>query len=137
MIVNFDFPRTVDQLVDDFFVSADFVGGSRYATFPVLDVVEYDKECVVVAEMPDVKKENLKLTVENGRLTISGERKPSEIPKDARVLLSERKVQDFSRTIRLPRGVDANNISAELQNGMLRIVLPKSEDVRVRTIAIK
>jgi HSP20 family protein len=132
MFVNLEFPRTLDYLFDDFFTT-DVVPNRL---FPALDVCEYDNETVVVAELPGVRKEEIKISIENGWLTISGERRPYEIPQDAKILLNEMRVRNFSRSIQFPHDVDVNNISAELTNGVLRIVLPKTEQARVRTVNI-
>ncbi len=132
MFVNLEFPRTVDYLLDDFFTTD--VVPNRF--FPALDVCEYDNETVVVAELPGVRKEDIKISIENGWLTLSGERRPYEIPQDAKILLNEMRVRNFSRSIQFPHDVDVNNISAELTNGVLRIVLPKTEQARVRTVNI-
>jgi HSP20 family molecular chaperone IbpA len=70
-------------------------------------------------------------------LTLKGERKPYEIPQDARVLQNEMRVRTFSRSIQLPSDVDAMNISAELKDGVLRIVMPKAERARARQIEIR
>jgi len=106
-------------------------------SFPAIDVAEHENEFVLLAEMPGVKKEDLKLTVENNALTLSGMRKPYEIPQDARVLLNEVRVREFSRSIEFPSDVEVDKIAAELQNGLLRVVLPKAERARVKRIEIQ
>jgi len=105
--------------------------------YPALDMAEYENESVVVAEMPGVKKEDLKLTVHDGVLTIRGERKAHQMPENSSWLRNEIRTGEFSRTIQLPHDVKTDAISAELTNGVLRIMLPKSEEVRPREIAIK
>jgi HSP20 family protein len=134
MLVRFDFPRTLDNLIDDVFTSdiSPYV-----STFPAVDIAEYDNETVVVAELPGVKKEDVKIKFENTVLTISGERKPYEIPEDARVLLNEMRVKEFSRSIEFEHDVDGGKISAEMTNGILTVRLPKAESARVRTIEVK
>jgi HSP20 family protein len=102
-----------------------------------MDIAEYENEYAAIVELPGVKKEDVKITFEKNVLTVEGVRKPYEIPQDARVLLNEMHVRDFSRSIRVPVEIDATAISAELENGILKVVLPKSQDARVRTIAIK
>jgi len=137
MLVRVDFPRAFDSLVEDFFSPEVFDSQLSYSTYPTLDLAEYDDESVVIAELPGVTKEDLKITVEDGWLTVSGERKPYEIPQNARVLLNEMRVCNFSRSIELPHEVDVNGISAELENGILRIRLPKSQEARPHTIQVK
>ena len=134
MLIRFDYPRMFDNLLQDFVVG-DFT--SAVKSFPAIDVAEHENEFVLLAEMPGVKKEDLKLTVENNALTLSGMRKPYEIPQDARVLLNEVRVREFSRSIEFPSDVEVDKIAAELQNGLLRVVLPKAERARVKRIEIQ
>lgn len=134
MLVRFEMPRNFEDLLGDF-LQTEMV--PSHAAFPPIDIAEYENESVIVAELPGVKKEDVKLTTENGFLTISGERKPYTIPQDARVLLNEMQVKNFTRTVRFPHAVDVNKISAELQSGVLRIVLPKTEEDLVRTVEVK
>jgi HSP20 family protein len=134
MMLRFDFPRTFNDLLEDT-ISTDFVSTAK--SFPTMDIAEYQSEYVVIAEMPGVKKEDVKITFEKNLLTVQGQRKSSEIPQDARVLLNEMRVRDFSRSIRIPVEVDVNDLSAELENGMLRIVLPKAEEAKPKQIEVK
>lgn len=134
MMLQFDFPKTFESLVDGWVVT-DLEETSK--TRPAMDISENENEFVAVAEIPGVKKEDVKITLEKNVLTVQGQRKPYEIPQDARILLNEMRMQDFTRSIRIPSEIDASNISAELENGVLMIVLPKSQDARVRTIQIK
>lgn len=134
MLIRFDYPRMFDNLLQDFVVG-DFT--SAVKSFPAIDVAEHENEFVLLAEMPGVKKEDLKLTVENNALTLSGVRKPYEIPQDARVLLNEVRVRDFSRSIEFPSDVEVDKIAAELQNGLLRVVLPKAEEAKPKQIEVK
>jgi len=134
MLIRFDYPRMFDNLLQDFVVG-DFT--SAVKSFPAIDVAEHENEFVLLAEMPGVKKEDLKLTVENNALTLSGVRKPYEVPQEARVLLNEVRVSEFSRSFEFPSDVEVDKIAAELQNGLLRVVLPKAERARVKRIEIQ
>jgi len=134
MLIRFDYPRMFDNLLQDFVVG-DFT--SAVKSFPAIDVAEHENEFVLLAEMPGVKKEDLKLTVENNALTLSGMRKPYEIPQDARVLLNEVRVREFSRSIEFPSDVEVDKIAAELQNGLLRVVLPKAEEAKPKQIEVE
>lgn len=104
---------------------------------PAINVVENSNETVLVAELPGVHKDDVKISVEKDLLTISGERKQQAIPEKAQWLRNEIRTGEFARSIRLPKGVDHTNISAELTNGVLRIVLPKAEEVKPREIRVK
>ncbi len=134
MLVKVNFDEPITSLVRDIF-SDEFVPFTTAQ--PAIDRTENENESVIVAELPGVKKEDISLTVEDGLLTLKGERKsaaPSDVTK---VLHREIAYEPFSRTIRLPHEVNVNGISAALENGILRIVLPKAEAVRPRSIEIK
>jgi HSP20 family protein len=134
MLLRFDFPKTFDDLLEDT-VQTNFASSSTNA--PAMDIAEYENQYVAIVELPGVKKEDVKITFEKDVLTVEGVRKPYEIPQDAKVLLNEMRIRDFSRSIRIPVEIDATSISAELENGVLKVVLPKSQEARVHTIAIK
>jgi HSP20 family protein len=134
MFVRFDYPRTFNNLVEDLFATDIMPTFSKY---PAIDINEQANETVVIAELPGVKKEDVKITFEENVLTISGERKPYEIPESARVLLNEVRVRNFNRSVRLAHDVDAEKISAEMKDGILRIALPKAETAKARTIELK
>jgi HSP20 family protein len=104
---------------------------------PRIDVGETKKEIVVLAELPGTAKEDLKIVVEEGILTISGERKEKAKAEGSRWLRNEIASGRFSRSIELSVPVDAGQITATLVNGLLRIVLPKAEQARPREITIK
>lgn len=104
---------------------------------PVTDVAEYEGEYVVVAELPGVKKEDVKISVEGGTLTLKGERKHYGFPDGTKVLRHETNTQPFVRSFVLPEEVDVNQISAEMKDGILRIRLPKAEQARPREINIR
>jgi HSP20 family protein len=133
MLVRFEYPRSFD-LVEDFFPT-DYI--RSFSNYPSIDISEQENETVVIAELPGVKKEDVKITFENNVLTISGERKPYEIPENARVLLNEVCVRNFNRSINIAHDVDADKISAEMNNGILRVALPKAETAKVRSIELK
>jgi HSP20 family protein len=105
--------------------------------YPLMNVYDSKEEFVIVAELPGVKKEDIRLTVDNGMLTISGERKTHATPEKAEWLRNEIQTGNFSRVIGLPRQVNASGISAELTNGILRVVLPKAEEAKPREVKIK
>jgi HSP20 family protein len=134
MLVRFDFPRIFENLIEDF-CTTDIL--PTYSRYPAVDIAEQDNETIVIAELPGAKKEDVRITFENNVLTMSGERKPYEIPENARVLLNEARIRNFSRSIEFRHNVDVNKISAEMSNGVLRVVLPKAESARVRTIEVK
>jgi HSP20 family protein len=129
-----DFEREIDSIFGEFL-------GSRYTSagfhYPAFDLAEYENESVVVAELPGVRKEDLKITVQNGMVTISGERRQHALPEDARWIRNEIPTGQFTRSFALPHDVNQEAITAELTNGVLRVVLPKTETARAREIAVR
>jgi len=141
MIVRFErFPvvqslpgEVVEDLLGDFI---DRRWGSRRATVPALDMMENSSELIIVAELPGVTKEDAKVTLQNGVLTISGERKPRGLPEESRWHRTETEAGTFSRSLELPMAVNASAVTAELKDGILRIVIPKAEEARPREIRV-
>jgi len=133
MLVRFDYPKTCDSLMNDF-LATDRV--PVYAQYPALDIIEQENEIVVSAELPGMKKEDVKITFEKNVLTISGERKPVELSEKAKVLLNETQSESFNRSVKLGYEIDLSKISAEMSNGILTITLPKTEAVKAREISI-
>ncbi len=104
---------------------------------PALDVYE-DKENVYVrAELPGMKKEEIDLSLHNGSLSISGERKTEEKYKDAEVYRAERFVGRFQRTVTLPTLVAADKVKAQYKDGILTVTLPKAEEAKPKHIDVK
>jgi HSP20 family protein len=131
MMLTIQYPWLFEEFVDE------FVRTDTQRTFPAMDMVENDREFLLFAEMPGVKKGDVNIKVEDGMLHISGERRPYEIPENAGVLLNEMRVKDFHRALRLPEEANVEAISAELENGVLRVVIPKREETLPRMIEIK
>ena len=103
---------------------------------PSVDVSETDKEFVIKAEIPGVKKEDVKVTIEHGMLTIKGERKMEKEEKGKKFHRIERSYGSFVRSFRIPDGVDESKVKAEFKDGMMTIALPKSEKVKPRKIQV-
>ena len=103
---------------------------------PALDVAEREGELEVVAELPGVRKEDLKVLVHDGVLTISGERNLARLPENARWIRNETGGGSFTRSLELPLPVKDEAITAELKDGILRIVLPKADEARAKEIRV-
>jgi HSP20 family protein len=103
---------------------------------PLVDITEDEKEYIIKTELPEVKKEDVKVAVENGLLTIVGERKfeKEENKKYHRV---ERAYGRFVRSFIVPDAVDADKVSAEFKDGVLMVHLPKSEKTKPKQIEVK
>ena len=104
---------------------------------PALDVREDKDNLVVKVELPGMKKEEIDVSLNDGLLTISGERKAEEKVKDAEVYRAERFVGRFQRTVTLPSAVAADKVSAQYRDGVLTITLPKSEEAKPKQITVQ
>ncbi len=101
------------------------------------DITEDVKEFVVKVELPEMKKDDVKVTVENGTLRISGERKAKKEEKNKRVHRIERSDGSFLRAFTLPDGADGAKISADYKDGMLTVRLPKTAEAKPKAIDVK
>jgi HSP20 family protein len=104
---------------------------------PAVDIYETDKEIVLKAELPDIKQEDIRVSVDNNRLSITGERKFESEVKRENYHRIERSYGTFARTFTLPPTVDQDNIRAEYKQGVLTVSLPKREVAQGRDIAIQ
>ena len=93
---------------------------------PLVDITENDQEYLFKADLPEMKKDDVKVTVENGMLTISGERKVEREEKNIKFHRIERSFGRFLRTFTIPEDADASKIAADFKDGVLRVHLPKS-----------
>ncbi len=94
---------------------------------PRIDISENEKNIIVDAEIPGVKKENLKITLQDNILTIEGEKKKVSEEKEKNYYREERSYGKFKRSFTFPVEVDSNNVEAKFDNGMLAIKLNKLE----------
>jgi HSP20 family protein len=101
---------------------------------PAMEIVEKDDALVVTAELPGIPAKDVDISVEDGVLTISGEKKEEheESKDDARYHMWERRYGAFRRTLTLPQAVDAEKISAKSDDGILTITLPKTKKAKAQ-----
>ncbi len=104
---------------------------------PACDIYETDKEIVVKAELPGIKKEDVFVSIENNVLMIRGERKFEEEVKRESFHRVERTYGEFLRSFTLPTFIDANKILAEFKDGLLMVTLPKREEAKPKQIEVK
>lgn len=104
---------------------------------PAVDISETDAEYLIKAELPEVKKEDVKVTVQHGVLTIHGERKHEKEEKGKRYHRVERSYGSFTRSFTLPDEVDETKVRADFKDGMLHLHLPKSEKAKPKAIDVK
>ncbi len=103
---------------------------------PLVDIIEDNNEYLVKAELPELKKEEVKVNVENGELTISGERKSEKEEKGKKFHRIERSYGSFLRSFTLPESVNADKVSAEFKDGVLSVHLPKDEKAKPKSIEV-
>jgi HSP20 family protein len=104
---------------------------------PPVDIYQNgDHELVLKAELPDMTREDIDITVDNGTLTIKGEKKLSSDVSDEQFHRIERRYGAFSRSFSLPQTVDTGKVAAEYKNGVLTIKLPRREEAKPRQIKI-
>jgi HSP20 family protein len=104
---------------------------------PLVDITEDDKEYLIKAELPEVRKEDVNVTVENGVLSITGQRKFEKEEKDKRYHRIERAYGSFTRSFTVPDDADDAKVSAEFKNGVLAVRLAKNEKARPKSIEVK
>ena len=129
------FNRLFDQSFNGWPFGEDATLNSSWA--PACDVFE-DKEGIrIVAEIPGVKPEDVKISLENNTLTLRGEKKQAAEEKSEQVHRYERSFGVFERSFGLPTTVDAEKVEAAYSNGLLTVTLPKVERAKPREIQVK
>lgn len=104
---------------------------------PSVDVSESDDAITVKAEMPGMEKEDIDITVSEGLLTLSGEKKDEHEEKKENYHVRESRYGSFRRTVRLPASVEADKIDASYKDGILTVSVPKSEKAKSKKIEVK
>jgi HSP20 family protein len=127
------FSRDVDRLFDAFF------GGEREARrwVPQMDLVEAEDHFVLKADLPGLDDGDVSIEVQDGTLTISGERKAEHESRERGWYRIERSFGSFSRSLTLPDRVDPDGISANFDRGVLEVRIPKPEEHKPRRVEIK
>jgi HSP20 family protein len=104
---------------------------------PVVDITETDNEYLIKAELPEVKRDDVKVSVESGVLTLHGERKKEKEEKGKKFHRIERYYGSFLRTFSVPDNVDETKVMAEFKDGLLNVHLPKTEKAKPKAIEVK
>ena len=133
-----DWPRFGGLMGRDFFNNGD-TWSRETAVAPRVDVSEDDKAYEIAAEMPGVEEKNIEVTVKENRLTLKGEKKSEKEEKKKDYHMTERSYGSFERSFQLPEDIEADKISAEFANGVLKVMLPKSAQAKTkeRKVSIK
>ena len=126
------FSREVDRLFDRLFDTPS--AAQRWA--PAMDLVEAEDHYLLKADLPGVSQEDVAIEVENGVLTLSGERKAEHERSERGFYRIERAFGRFQRQLTLPEGIDPGAVTADFDKGVLSVRIPKPEKVKPQRIAI-
>jgi len=130
--------REMDRLWDSFLEGRPMRrAGDGGEWLPSIDVSETKSDLVIKAELPGMDPKDIDISMNNGFLTIKGEKKHEREEKDENYHLVERSYGSFTRSVRLLREVQSDKITASFKNGVLRVTLPKSEEAKKKEIKIK
>lgn len=128
----FSWLRTeVDRLFDDFGRPARGLfhfGTQGFGPMPAIEMTEHEDAYRLSAELPGLKLEDLSISVADGMLILSGEKRETTERKEDQLMLSERRYGAFERRLALPSDIDEGAISAEFKDGLLTVSLPRSQD---------
>lgn len=127
----FNFGRDLDRMLDGFGLPLSY--SRRRTSYPPLNISEDDENLYIHCEVPGVRLEDMEITLVDSSLSIKGERKPGE----GKYYRQERPAGIFQRVVNINSPVDRENVKATLKNGILEIVLPKSEETKPRKIEIQ
>ena len=130
----YDIHKLRDEMNRLFEGELPFIGHSE---FPPINMSVNDDNIVVTAEIPGVDEQKINASVKNKLLNISGKREVENVSENDIVHRSERFSGEFSRTIELPARVNADAVTATYNNGVLKLVLPRAEEEKVKKIEIK
>jgi HSP20 family protein len=127
----------MERLFEEFFPTLRREEEREFIWAPAVDVYENDKAYVVEVDLPGLRKEDVRVTVQDGVLTIQGERRLTREDKESGYHRQERFYGKFLRSFTLPEMVDVDRISAEFKDGVLRLTLPKRESTAGRVIEVR
>src|ERR671915_1593449 len=128
------FSREMDRLFDAFFGAGD-AAGRRWV--PPMDVVEAEDHFVLKADLPGLSEEDVSIEIQDGNLTISGQRKAEHESSEKGWYRIERSFGGFQRSLSLPEGIDADAVTANFDRGVLEVRIPKPEERKPRRVSIK
>jgi HSP20 family protein len=130
----FTMQRDINRMFDNFFRGD---AATLAAWTPAVDIAESDDDYVVKVELPGVKKDDVKITVEANTLTIRGEKKQEREAKKENYHSVERSFGAFERSFTLPATIQSDRISAAYADGILTVMLPKSTEAKPKQIEVK
>lgn len=132
-----DFRHEIDRLFDAFFNPAYEEETALTAFSPAVDIIEHDKELQLQVELPGMTKDEVKVSVKDNLLTISGEKKRETKVEQKNYQRTERIYGTFQRSFRLPEYAELDKIEAEFKDGVLNITIPKKKESLAKQIEVK
>ncbi len=126
----------MNRLLDGSLAGVAGGGGLFGGWSPALDVTQDKENLYVKVELPGVKKEEIEISLHDGQLTLSGERKEEKRESEGETFRSERTFGKFHRTVSLPVPVDAQRVKATYRDGILQVELPKAEEAKPKQIEV-
>ncbi len=129
------FQQDMNRLFDAFFRAAGNGNGSARWQ-PAMDLGETEEAITLTADLPGVREEDIAVEVKDGTLTVAGERKDERRQDGAGFHRTERRFGRFSRSLALPRGIDAESVQADFTDGVLEIRIPKPEERKPHRVRI-
>ncbi len=129
--------RNIDKVLNDIFNTSPFWTNTNTEFAPRVNITENDNRIKLEFELPGMERDDIKVSVKDGLLTVSGERKSDKKDEQENFVRSEIYSGQFSRSFTLPETVETDKISADYKNGLLILNLPKSEKAKPKTIDIK
>jgi len=131
----FNFP--IERVFDDFWGRTVPDATTEEAWAPRVDISERDDAVLLTAELPGVAKEDVKVELKDGVLTVSGEKKSEHTDEKNGFYRAERVYGSFTRSFTVPETLDAEKIEAEYANGVLKLIVPKRPEAAPRLISVK
>ncbi|HEY5984281.1 MAG TPA: Hsp20/alpha crystallin family protein [Anaerolineales bacterium] len=128
----------MDRLLDDAFTRPwGLTDGGKFGSVPSIDLFETENDVVVKAALPGMKAEDVEINVTGDMLTIKGQTKEESELKEKAYHIREHRWGSFERSVPMPTSVVSEKAKAEFENGILTITLPKTEEVKPKTITVK
>jgi HSP20 family protein len=134
-----EFDREMDEFFTRFFGEPRWprLAAERRGWAPAIDMVDRKDEIVLRADLPGLEQKDVDVSVENGTLTVRGERKEEKETKEEDYYACERWTGAFFRSVTLPPGIEADKVRASFRNGVLEVHLPKAKEAKAKKIEIK
>ncbi len=130
--------RDADRLFEDFFRVPTAPARAKDSFYPSVDIAEDGRKITLKTDLPGVKEKDIKVTADDGTLTLSGERKFEKETKEENFHRVERRYGSFTRSFAIPEAVDTAKISASYKKGVLEVTLPKTEskEKKVKVVSV-